>query len=172
MRAPIPTAHPSIKRTDSPRLEITRVQSAEDEAAAFEIRRRVFSDEQNVADLRVSDPDDARSLIALAKVWVDSGDGLRSRPVATGRLTLSPFPGGQAQIAWVATLPDLRSRGVGSALMRYLLDAADAAGAREVILAAQTHAEDFYRRLGFKPAGPLYDVRGIPHLRMIRSRPH
>jgi predicted GNAT family N-acyltransferase len=171
MRAPVPTAAPSIDRTAPPRLEITRVQSAEDEAAAFEIRRRVFADEQNVADLRVSDPDDARSLIALAKIWIDSGDGLTQRPVATGRLTPSPFPGGQAQIAWVATLPDMRSRGVGSALMRYLLDAADAAGAREVILAAQAHAEDFYRRLGFKPAGSLYDVRGIPHLRMIRSRP-
>lgn len=171
MRAPVPVATPSINRTDPPWLEVTRVQSAEDEDAAFEIRRRVFSEEQNVADLRVSDPDDARSLIALAKVWVDHGDGPTQRPVATGRLTPSPVPGGQAQIAWVATLPDMRSRGVGSALMRYLLDAADAAGAREVILAAQAHAEDFYRRLGFKPAGPLYDVRGIPHVRMIRRRP-
>lgn len=172
MRAPVPAAASPISRQDSLWLEITRVQSATDEDAAFEIRRRVFSEEQNVADLRVSDPDDARSLIALAKIWVDNGDGLTQRPIATGRLTPSPFPGGQAQIAWVATLPDDRNRGVGSALMRYLLDAADAAGAREVVLAAQTHAEDFYRRLGFKPAGPLYDVRGIPHLRMIRSRPH
>jgi predicted GNAT family N-acyltransferase len=55
--------------------------------------------------------------------------------------------------------------------MRFILDAADAAGTREVALAAQAHAEAFYRRLGFIPAGPLYDVRGIPHLRMVRRRP-
>ncbi len=34
--------------------------------AALEIRRRVFAEEQGVADLRVADSDDARSVIALA----------------------------------------------------------------------------------------------------------
>ena len=55
--------------------------------------------------------------------------------------------------------------------MRFLLAAADNAGAREVALAAQLPAEDFYRRLGFSPVGPLYDVRGIPHRRMVRRAP-
>ena len=52
--------------------------------------------------------------------------------------------------------------------MRFLLAAADRAGTREVALAAQYPAEAFYERLGFIPAGPIYDVRGIPHRRMIR----
>jgi predicted GNAT family N-acyltransferase len=55
--------------------------------------------------------------------------------------------------------------------MRFLLEAADDAGATEVALAAQLPAENFYRRLGFSPVGPLYDVRGIPHRRMIRIGP-
>lgn len=153
------------------RLEVLRVTTPADLAQALEIRRRVFSLEQHVSDLRVSDPDDSRSLIALARLHEWDDDVFISRPVATGRLTPPIFSGDQALIAWVATVPELRDRGIGTVLMRFLLDAADAAGTREVALAAQAHAETFYRRLGFLPAGPLYDVRGIPHLRMTRRRP-
>jgi predicted GNAT family N-acyltransferase len=54
--------------------------------------------------------------------------------------------------------------------MRFLLDAADAAGIIEVALAAQWPAIPFYTRLGFVPAGAPYDVRGILHRRMTRRR--
>ena len=156
---------------DSPLIEVVRATSAEERRAALEIRRRVFAVEQGVADLRVADPDDDRSIIALASLkrrWKNKDE---VRPVSTGRLTLSP-QGGQALVAWVATLPEARGRGAGGMVMKFLMDAADRAGAQEVALAAQLPAEDFYRRLGFIPAGPIYDVRGIPHRRMIRRRPN
>jgi predicted GNAT family N-acyltransferase len=158
-RPPTADAHP-------PWIEVVRAESPADRAAVLEIRRRVFADEQGVADLRVSDPDDALSVIALASFRMDG----RRWPVATGRLTFSFIPGGQALIAWVATLPEARGEGAGSAVMRFLLEAADRAGAREVALAAQLPAEEFYQRLGFIQAGPIYDVRGIPHRRMLRYR--
>ena len=145
-------------------VEVVRVVSQAELAAALAIRRRVFAEEQGVADLRVSDPDDARSVIALASFHLH-----RARwPVSTGRLTLSHLPGDPALIAWVATVPEARGQGAGAAVMRFLLDAADSAGAGEVVLAAQLRAEAFYLRLGFEQAGPIYDVRGIPHRRMIR----
>jgi predicted GNAT family N-acyltransferase len=145
--------------------------SPDERLAALEIRRRVFSEEQGVADLRVADSDDARSLIALATFPpLVAGSGQR-RPVSTGRLTFPLVKGGQAQVAWVATIPEARGQGAGDLVMRFLLEAADNAGAREVALAAQLPAENFYRRLGFSPVGPLYDVRGIPHRRMVRRAP-
>ena len=159
-------------RRDSPLIEVVRATSPEERRAALEIRRRVFAVEQGVADLRVADPDDDRSIIALAflkRRWKDKDE---VRPVSTGRLTLSPQQGGQALVAWVATLPEARGRGAGGMVMRFLLDAADRAGAQEVALAAQLPAEEFYHRLGFVQAGPIYDVRGIPHRRMIRQRPN
>jgi predicted GNAT family N-acyltransferase len=168
MSAPASHARALADHHDPYTFEIVRADGPADQTAALEIRRRVFADEQGVADLRVSDPDDARSLTALAKIHVRVGHKIVRRPVATGRLTPSSLAGGQAQIAWVATLPDVRGQGIGSKLMHYLLDAAVAYGASEVVLAAQAHAETFYRRLGFSPAGPYYDVRGIPHLRMVR----
>ena len=57
------------------------------------------------------------------------------------------------------------------AAQREMLAAADEAGAPLVVLAAQTHAERFYRRLGFLPAGQPYEVRGVPHRWMARYRP-
>lgn len=149
-----------------PQIEVVRAGSVTDHAAVLEIRRQVFSREQGVADLRVSDPDDARSLIALASFR----SGGKLRPVSTGRLTPPLTASGEALIAWVATLEEERGQGAGAAVMRFLLDAADQAGTPEVALAAQLPAEEFYLRLGFIQAGPIYDVRGIPHRRMIRYR--
>ncbi len=155
----------------SPWIEVVAAVSPDERLAALEIRRRVFAEEQGVADLRVADTDDTRSLIALATCPPTmTGNGQR-RPVSTGRLTLPLVKGGQALVAWVATIPEARGQGAGGLVMRFLLDAADNAGVREVALAAQLPAEDFYRRLGFTPTGPLYDVRGIPHRRMIRRAP-
>jgi predicted GNAT family N-acyltransferase len=143
-------------------IRIARTRTPADLDAALDIRRRVFAEEQHVVDLRVSDPDDSRSIIALARVMTDEG----LVPASTGRLTLSPLTGGPALVAWVATLPEWRGHGIGHEVMEFLLHEAEKAGTQQVVLAAQAHAESFYRRLGFTPSGPLYDVRGIPHLRM------
>ena len=166
MSAHAPAARGALDDPSSPSVAVVRAVSQAEREAAYEIRRRVFAEEQGVADLRVADPDDAHSLIALASLRSDAA----LWPVSTGRLTLSISAGGPALIAWVATLPEARSRGAGGAVMRFLLAAADRAGTREVALAAQLRAEAFYLRLGFEQAGPIYDVRGIPHRRMIRLR--
>lgn len=149
-----------------PLIDVLRVTGARELAAVLEIRRRVFAEEQDAADLRIADPDDPRSIIALASILENGA----CTPAATGRLTLALSRTGQALIAWVATVPEARGQGAGGAVMRFLLDAADNAGARETVLAAQIHAEQFYQRLGFVAAGPLYDVRGIAHRRMVRPR--
>lgn len=155
----------------SPWIEVGPAITPEERLAALEIRRRVFAEEQGVADLRVADSDDARSVIALATLLPPATGHGEPRPLSTGRLTLPLTKGGQALVAWVATIPEARGQGAGGLVMRFLLEAADNAGAREVALAAQLPAEDFYRRLGFSPVGPTYDVRGIPHRRMVRRAP-
>src|SRR4051794_11767339 len=150
-------------------LEVIEAIEPEDRLAVLDIRRRVFGEEQHVADLRVADADDSRSLNALALLHA-APDGGPRWPVSTGRLTVVYGVPTMAQIGWVATVPEARRLGVGSAVMRYLLDAADAAGIVEVALAAQWPAIPFYTRLGFVVAGAPYDVRGILHRRMTRRR--
>jgi hypothetical protein len=104
----------------SPWIEVIPAVSPDERLAALEIRRRVFAEEQGVADLRVADSDDARSLIALATFPPTATSRGERRPVSTGRLTLPLVTGSQALVAWVATIPEARGHGAGGLLHRGL----------------------------------------------------
>lgn len=124
------------------------------QARAAPVRHAVFVDEQHVPEAMELDGFDGISLHALAL----DRDG---RVLGTGRL----LPDGH--IGRMAVLRQVRGRGVGSALLQALMQAARARGDREVALSAQTHAIDFYRRFGFVAEGDEYDDAGIAH-RMMR----
>src|SRR5829696_4365780 len=83
----------------SPWFEVIPAVTPDERLAALEIRRRVFAEEQGVADLRVSDSDDARSLIALATFPPTTAGSDERLSVATGRLTLPLGSRGQALVA-------------------------------------------------------------------------
>ncbi len=143
------------------------------------VRRRVFHDEQGFIGELVTDSDDVRSFQAIATIPLPP-ELPETSPldlivadrlvVSVGRLTLGRSPGSEAQITWVATLPEFRGAGAGAAVMRLLLRAADEGGATTVKLSAQGHAIPFYRRLGFIAIGAPYEIRGMPHQLMARWR--
>ena len=145
------------------RLEIRFVESEDDMGVVREIRRRVFGDEQRIADAAEPDPDDPRSVHVLAV--------LPEGAIGTGRMTLPSRTENGAQIAWVATLPEYRRQGVGGAIMHALLAAADRSQTDLTLLSAQTHALDFYRQFGFQPFGDRFKMKGIEHQIMFRWRP-
>jgi predicted GNAT family N-acyltransferase len=149
-------------------LEVREPLTEVEFAAVLELRRRVFGDEQGMAEAGVRDADDDRSVHALALLHEIAGEP--PRPVGTGRLTLGVGPNGSALVTWVATLPRYRRRGIGEATMRFLLAAADLANAPAVVLSAQVPAIPFYSRLGFSPYGLGFTVRGIAHQPMVRTR--
>ena len=126
------------------------------EREASAIRHTVFVDEQRVPRELELDEWDARSRHALAR------DGA-GRAVGTGRL----LPDGH--IGRMAVLAEARALGVGSALLRALMDEARRTGHAFVELSAQTHACAFYQRHGFAAYGPVYDDAGIPHVAMRRA---
>jgi predicted GNAT family N-acyltransferase len=129
-----------------------------DELRAFAapIRFAVFVEEQKVpAEIEIDDQD-SLSLHALAF------DAL-GEPVATGRL----LPDGH--IGRMAVVRRARGSGVGTAVLRALMEAARARGHGDVVLSAQTHAVPFYARLGFVAEGEVYDDAGIPHVDMRRA---
>ena len=119
------------------------------------IRHAVFVEEQGVPAEMELDEHDAASLHALA---FDGGTA-----VGTGRL----LP--DAHIGRMAVRKHFRGRGVGSALLLKLCEAARGRGDREVVLAAQVHALPFYRAHGFEPYGAVYHDAGIPHQDMRRA---
>jgi predicted GNAT family N-acyltransferase len=119
---------------------------------ASRIRLAVFVEEQRVPPEIEMDAHDALSVHALA---YDDG-----KAVGTGRL----LPDGH--IGRMAVLREHRAQGVGGAILVRLIAEARRSGMREVVLSAQTHALEFYRKHGFAPSGGVYMEAGIPHQEM------
>jgi predicted GNAT family N-acyltransferase len=69
----------------------------------------------------------------------------------------------------MAILKECRRRGIGAAILKALIDAAERRGDREIALSAQLHAVEFYRMHGFEPVGDVYEEAGIPHQAMVRA---
>lgn len=134
-------------------LEIRFVDTSDDIAACQTLRRTVFIEEQGVSeDLEIDGLDGACAHVLATRSGV---------PIATGRIRHLDHV---AKIQRVCVLPDYRGEGVGAAVMRLILStiAADPS-VRVARLGAQVDALDFYRKLGFTPAGPEYMEAGIRH---------
>jgi predicted GNAT family N-acyltransferase len=133
------------------------VARPEERAHAFDIRRRVFQDEQGVSAEEEFDADDDRATHVLAEC-----DG---HPVGTGRIVCHAA---DAKIGRMAVLKEYRRSGVGRALMDALVGAAVQQRCAQLVLHAQTHAIPFYASLGFHVVGDEFEEAGIPHRRMER----
>lgn len=141
------------------RIICQEIDSPEDRQACQAVRHKVFVEEQKVPAAREVDglDDLARHFIARF------GD----RVVATCRVRIM---GDAAKIERVAVLKDFRRRGIGQALMKYILQELPGAGdIRLLKLSSQAEAVPFYEQLGFKKHGPGYLDAGIPHFDMSRG---
>lgn len=145
-------------RARPPDYLVYRVTWEDAREALSSVRREVFIAEQGVPEDLEWDEDDARSVHVLAA-------SAAAAPIGTGRL----LPDGR--IGRMAVLRSWRGRGVGSAILRALLDAAREAGYDEVRLHAQTHALAFYAKHGFVAIGDEFMEAGIPHREMVLRCP-
>ncbi|HEY4581861.1 MAG TPA: GNAT family N-acetyltransferase [Lysobacter sp.] len=139
-----------------------RVDVVDDGAALAglrSVRDAVFVVEQRVPVEIERDAIDPACVHVLAR-------DAAGRPIGTGRLA----PGGK--IGRMAVVPGWRGRGVGRAMLRRLVDAAAAAGMRELVLHAQVEAERFYAAEGFLPLGERFEEAGIRHQAMKRLLGH
>lgn len=118
------------------------------------VREQVFLIEQQIPPEEEWDALDAKSRHVLAR----DRDG---KPIGTGRLTP------EHMIGRMAVLAEWRGNGVGTAIMRVLLEQARALHYRAIELHAQSHAIAFYTALGFEAYGEEFDECAIAH-RMMR----
>lgn len=125
----------------------------EDEDALRSIRRQVFIEEQQIPAELEWDGQDEDAIHVLA---LDS----ELSPIGTARL----LPTGQ--IGRMAVLPEWREQGVGSALLRHLLQVQTKVPLSELYLNAQQSVISFYETQGFAVVGDIFFEAGIPHRRM------
>jgi predicted GNAT family N-acyltransferase len=139
-------------------VEIRRVADTVERDAAIALRHRVFCDEQGVPE---TDEVDGRDGDGLHLVALDGG-----AIVATCRLV---FVGATVQFSRLAVEPAHRRRGIASAMLDAAETEARTAGARRMVLHAQTYAEELYASHGYRPRGGRFVEARIEHVAMEKS---
>ncbi len=134
-------------------IKIKRVAFIRDFAGLCYVREQVFIKEQGVPSTLEWDglDQDAFHLIALTAT---------QQPVGTVRMLKD------GHIGRMAVLNKWRNQGIGQQLLMRIIELARPLELKQVFLAAQTGAIDFYTRYGFVPHGEEYMDAGIPHQNM------
>jgi predicted GNAT family N-acyltransferase len=120
------------------------------------LRFAIFVGEQNVPPGIELDDLDASCTHAVAY----DADG---KGIGTGRL----LPDGR--IGRMAVVVDWRRRGIGAEILEALIAEARKRGHKQVVVAAQLRAAEFYRSLGFVAEGKVFEEAGILHQHMHKA---
>jgi predicted GNAT family N-acyltransferase len=135
--------------------EVREAQGEAEMAAVLDIRHEVFCDEQGVPEREELDGRDGEAMHLVA---VGSGQVL-----ATCRLL---FVGPTVQFSRLAVRQSARRRGIATALLERADRETRAAGARRLVLHAQTYARSLYEGAGYEPRGRIFMEAGIEHIAM------
>jgi len=122
----------------------------------FDVRHAVFVEEQGVPEEIEWDEHDETATHFVA---YDEGT-----PVGAARLRETES--GVGKVERVAVLEDRRGEGIGTAVMDQLEATAAREGYDELALHSQTHASEFYDRLGYERVGEEFLEADIPHVEM------
>lgn len=140
-------------------IEVRLAETPDDVEACLRIRWTVFVEEQGVRPSDERDAHDRTDAIHALAIY-------QGVPCGAGRLVfVEPKV---AKIQRMAVIDDVRKRGIGRALLKFLETEAVKRGARELTLGAQLHAREFYEKAGYAAHGPVFDDAGILHVAMSR----
>jgi len=83
-------------------------------------------------------------------------------------------PGGvgysEISIGRVIVAQAFRNKNIGHQLIAYCISQIEHQfGAQPIVLSAQAHLQEFYKKHNFAPVGDIYLEDGIPHIHMIRN---
>ena len=135
--------------------EVREAQGEQEMAAVLEIRHEVFCEEQGVPEREELDGRDSEAMHLVAVS--------NSQVLATCRLL---FVGPTVQFSRLAVRRSARRRRIATALLERADQEARAAGARRLVLHAQTYARSLYEAAGYEPRGRIFMEAGIEHIAM------
>ena len=137
---------------------VKNIKDKFDKKKAFEIRNKVFCEEQKVSKIIEFDGMDEFCNHYLAK--------FNEFPVGTARVREKKK--GIYKIERMAVLKKYRMKGVGKAIIKKILDQYVIIGKADyLILNSQIKAKDFYKKFGFVEVGKEFIEANIKHIKMI-----
>jgi predicted GNAT family N-acyltransferase len=138
------------------KLNYKLVVSDSELGGAFEVRRRVFVDEQGISEGLVFDDYDSEALHMV----VDDGE----KVVGTARVLF--LAANQANLERMALLKPFRRKGIGRQIISFLDEELRNRQVQLVVLHAQSGVVAFYKSCGFDELGSPFWEAGIKHIKM------
>ena len=118
-----------------------------------EVRHKVFVVEQSIPPEIEMDGKDSDCIHFLALK--------QSKPIGAARLQK------YGKIERVSVLREYRSKGIGTAIMKRVIESAKDLNVEKIYLHSQMDSKIFYQRLGFIELGQIFYEANIPHIEMI-----
>ncbi len=140
------------------KLSYKLVASDRELKEAFEVRKRVFVDEQGIAENLELDDRDGEALHMVVK------DG--ERVIGTARVIF--LANNQAKIERMAVLKPFRRKGVGRRIISFLNEELRKKQVEQVVVHAQYAVVGFYKLCGFEESSSPFWEAGIKHIKMER----
>jgi len=129
----------------------------------FEIRKKVFQEEQGVPYELERDDKDAFAVHAAAYEIGSTDREETKKIVAVGRII---FDGDSYKIGRIAVLKEERGKDYGDFVVKMLIQKAFLNGGKEVYVDSQEHAVGFYKKIGFVECGEPFIEIGKKHVPM------
>ncbi|MXV44959.1 GNAT family N-acetyltransferase [Saccharibacter sp. 17.LH.SD] len=92
--------------------------------------------------------------------------GIFCQNTLVGCASLFLLPSHEIQLRKLAILPDYQGKGLGTLLLKYLLDQARHHGGKRLVLDARLSATKFYEKLHFTTGGSPFFKKDVPFIRM------
>ena len=142
-------------------MNAKRIVTDSDLETAFHIRKEVFVKEQGVplAD-ELDEFDNLYGQCDHVLVYYDE------QAVGTGRVRVVD---GLGKLERICILKSYRKYGLGKKIIQMLEEIAKDKGIAKVKLHGQTHAEEFYKKLGYMTSSNVFTEDGIPHILMVKE---
>ena len=142
-------------------MDSKRIVTDSDLEKAFYIRKEVFVEEQGVplAD-EFDEFDKLYGQCDHVLVYYDE------QAVGTGRVRVVD---GSGKLERICILKPYRKYGLGKRIIQTLEEIAKDKGIAKVKLHGQTHAEEFYKKLGYMTSSDVFTEDGIPHILMVKE---
>ncbi|SET16074.1 Predicted N-acyltransferase, GNAT family [Oceanobacillus limi] len=139
-------------------MNIKVVETNQEKKHAFQVRTEVFVEEQNVPPEEELDEHDAEAIHFIG--YEDE------EPIAASRLR---FVDEYGKLERICVVKDQRGKSNGKQIIEAMEAVIADKGYSKSKLNAQTHAEDFYKRLGYKTISGEFMDAGIPHVTMVKE---
>ena len=143
------------------KFEIRTIRNQEEKEAMYYQRWLVLRAPMNMQRGTEKDESDdsALHLIAVCDRQIIGSARLRELSTELG------------SIAYVAVIPEFQSQGVGTALIKQLIETAKKKHLKSLRVMTRIAASRFYQRIGFLESGQEFDFLGIPHQFMYFNLP-